>query len=172
MNLTLVRHAYLKTCTLGYLFVDGRTFATLEEPWRLDPDGPGGQRREGRLAESCVPDGEYVLRPHNGNKWKNVWALHNPGLGVFYRENLPDTDWGREAILIGHPGNTTLDIEGCILTGMKHGKFEKEVSGKKELLDAVFDTRKVLDALREILGTNQTHELLIRSTAGTSEVTP
>lgn len=164
MDLTLVRHAYLPTCTLGHLFIGSRTFATLEEPWRVDPDGPGGQRREGHLPESCVPDGIYTLRPHSGTKWKNVWALHNPSLGVFYHEKMPDTDWGRDSILIGHPGNTVKDIEGCILTGVRHGKLDG--------LDAVFETRKVMEALRDILGSTENHVLTIRATAGTSEVTP
>lgn len=164
MNLTLVRHAYLRDCTLGRLYVGDQVFATLEEPWSADPDGPGGQRRQEGLRESCVPDGQYALVPHNGAKWTNVWALVNPALGVFRQPgDIPlNAKYGRAAILLGHPGTTVRDIEGCILSGLTSGKFEG--------LDAVFETRKALERLRAELGNVLTHLLQIRPIAGTAEI--
>lgn len=162
MNATLVRWHYGADATLGNLHVGNLRLATLEEPWRPDPDGPGGQRREPGKRESCVPDGQYVLRPHSSVRFPNVWALVNPGLGVWYQpEEIPtDQSWGRSAILI-HVGNTTEDILGCLLVGMRHGRLDG--------MPAVLESRRAVDHLRAALGPGQ-NSLTIRPTAGTSEV--
>jgi hypothetical protein len=163
VNLTLVRHAYLRDCTLGRLYAGDLTLCTLEEPWIPDPDGPGGQRKEPGKRESCVPDGEYRLIPHRRPTGAEVWALVNPALGVYYRgTDIPAGQrWGRSFILI-HTGNTTDDIEGCILVGLRHGRLD----GK----DAVLESRAALERLRGVLGTRETHRLTIRPIAGTSEL--
>lgn len=164
MNITLVRHSYGKTETLGYLFVGGQIFATLEEPWSNDPDGPGGQRREGGKHESCVPDGVYVLKPHNSAKYPNTWALVNHDLGVYHLPGdiPPGQKWGRSAILI-HSGNVPSDTQGCLLVGMRHGWIEGQ--------NAVLESRNALEQLRAALGTEEIY-LQIRPTAGTGEVVP
>jgi len=59
----------------------------------------------------------------------------------------------REAILI-HAGNTTDDIEGCILVGMSKGQLR----GK----DAVLASRPAMDYIRTIIG-NNAFELKIES---------
>jgi hypothetical protein len=160
VNLTLVRHAYLPTCTLGRLYAGELHLATLEEPWSPDPDGPGGQRRQPGKRESCVPDGPYDLHPHSGVRQRDVWALENPSLGV-WRDRVPEhLSYGRAAILL-HAGNTVADIEGCILVGLRHGRIEGT--------DAVLESRAALDRLRALLRRNP-HQLSIRSIAGTSEV--
>jgi hypothetical protein len=161
VNLTLIRHAYLQDATLGYLYAGPLKLATLEEPWSADPDGPGGQKREPGKRESCVPDGIYTLKPHNTPRFPNVWALVNPILGVYYQptEIPAGQRWGRSAILI-HAGNTTADILGCLLVGMRHGRIEDT--------PAVLDSRRALDQLRATLGPG-THSLTIRPIAGTQE---
>lgn len=161
MTLTLVRFAYLPNVTLGYLFTDKGRFATLEEPWIENPFGPGGQRKGVGVRESCVPDGTYALEPHNGVKKQNVWALVNRELGVTHGAPPPGQPYGRSAILI-HSGNTVLDSEGCILVGLTHGTIETR--------NAVISSRIALDQLRGILGRHQ-HQLTIRPTAGTREMT-
>jgi hypothetical protein len=160
MIITLVRHAYLPTCTLGRLSLETMSLCTLEEPWIPDPDGPGGQRREPGKRESCVPDGTYLLVPHSGTRHKDVWALENPALGVWHHSVPDHATYGRAAILI-HAGNTVADIEGCILVGLRHGRIENA--------DAVLESRAALDKLRAALG-RASHQLIIRSIAGTSEV--
>ena len=162
MNLQLIRIAYLTTATLGWLHVGDLRLATLEEPWRPDPDGPGGQRREGVLSESCVEDGQYQLVPHDGTKQKDVWALVNPVKGVYrWPGDIPTAQhWGRFAVLI-HAGNSTADIEGCICVGSRHDT----VAGKPW----VTESAKSLDALRAVLLRNS-HFLTIRPTAGTAEL--
>jgi len=159
MQVTLVRHAYLPMATLGWLTAGELRIATLEEAWREDPDGPGGQRREGALVESCVPDGRYQLVPHDGAKQKNVWALVNTKLGVYAGNAPAGQQWGRGAILI-HAGNSTDNIEGCIAVGTRHG-FE---GGRPW----VYESQKALEPLRALLG-RQEHEILIRPTTGTIE---
>lgn len=164
MNLTLIRHAYMNAATLGFLLIGDRKFATLEEAWTPDPDGPGGQKREGVLVESCIPDGTYELQPHDGTKFRDVWVMVNPRLGV-YRSPAdipPGQKWGRSAVLI-HSGNSTADIEGCCLVGSRHGIEQNR--------PFIFDSRKSLDAVRLALGRGQTHSLTIRPTAGTLELT-
>lgn len=160
MELQLVRHAYLPTVTLGTLRVDTLILATLEEPWIANPFGPGGQRRDGSKRESCVPDGTYELQPHNTPKHPRVWALYNPQLGVWHNAVPPGLPYGRSEVLI-HTGNTTLDIEGCILVGLRHGRIEG--------IDAVLESRSALIQLQARLGTGP-HSIVIRPTAGTSEV--
>lgn len=158
MNLILTRHRYSADVTLGKLFADGLELCTLEEPWAADPDGPGGQKRTATQAESCVPDGAYALYQHTGQKFRGVWVLVNPALGVYrYPFDIPmGQNWGRSAVLI-HSGNTTDDILGCILVGLVHGKLKG--------MDAVLDSRVALDQLRKKLGTER-HTLEIRPAEG------
>ena len=145
---------------MGFLTVGAKRFATLEEGWRADPQGPGGQRREGILTESCVPDGPYELRPHTSAKYPDgVYALVNETLGVYYQNRPQGQPWGRQAILI-HPGNTIQDIEGCILVGLTHGTLE----GRQ----AVLSSRDAFSQLKALLGASR-HQLVIRATHGTAE---
>lgn len=161
MNLSLVRHAYLPDVTLGTLTVGALRLATLEEGWRADPDGPGGQRREAPLVESCIPDGTYVLRPHFSQKYpKGVYAFVNQALGVWYQDRPAGQAWGRQAILL-HTGNHTGHIEGCVLVGMRHF-FD---AGRWNVLES----RVAFGALKDLLG-NDTHSIHISPTAGTAEL--
>lgn len=162
MNLTLVRHAYLGTATLGYLYAGHLKLPTLEEPWTPDPDGPGGQRRQPGKPESCIPDGSYVLRPHVSPRFQQgVWALINHDLGVYYQPgDIPDGQlWGRSAILI-HAANRTADILGCVAVGMRYQILDNE--------HVVLESRAAIDQLRGVLG-REAHSLVIRPIAGTAE---
>lgn len=160
MDLKLVRHAYLPEATLGKLCAGDLMLTTLEEPWIKNPLGPGGQRRGPGKRESCVPDGTYRLVPHDGAKFKNVWVLENPDLGVWASQVPPGLSYGRAAILI-HTGNTSDDTEGCILVGRSHGML-----GEKH---AVFSSRAALEELRAVIG-RDAHTLTIRPSLGTSEM--
>jgi hypothetical protein len=160
--LTLVRHGYLPNVTLGWLAVGDFKFATLEEPWIEDPDGPGGQRSEGALPESCIPDGIYEMRPHFSAKYPDgVWCLVNPNLGVYAPGTRPaGQKWGRDAVLL-HSGNDTTDTEGCILGGRRH-----EMEGSEHV---VRESRNAIQQLRSLLGLKTTHTIQIRAIAGTCE---
>jgi hypothetical protein len=159
-----VRYAYTPSVTLGHLYCGTLTLATLEEPWIASPFGPGGQRRQEQRhlvvkQESCAPDGAYQLRPHSSARHTNVWALHNPQLGVWHHSVPPGLPYGRTAMLI-HSGNTLADTEGCVLVGLRHGQGEGA---------EVLESRRAIHALRVALGPSITHSLLIRPINGTAE---
>lgn len=93
MNVTLQRGKGTEHGTHGVLTgPNGFLCFTLEEPWKDN---------EPRV--SCIPEGSYQCRRHNGAKFSNVWEI----------TNVP----GRSAILI-HAGNTLADTSGCVLVGM------------------------------------------------------
>lgn len=117
---TLLRGYQDTRVTLGMLKGLSRPIYTLEEPWMHNKRGM-----------SCIPTGEYICTPHDGAKFKNVWRL------------LDVKD--RTAILI-HAGNTTADIEGCILVGFDHGIFR----GKR----AVLRSKLAIELMREEIGKN------------------
>jgi hypothetical protein len=162
MNLTITRHAYLPDATLGWLTAGDLRLASLEETWRPDPDGPGGQRRDKTLAESCVPDGRYALVAHDSTKFPNVYALVAPTLGVYrWPGDIPiSQQWGRSAILI-HAGNDTQAIMGCIAIGMRH-----EIRNGRQWIS---ESQLALGKLRAALG-REPHTLTIRPIAGTAEI--
>lgn len=162
MNIVMPRFGYLAEATIGWLRAGALKLATLEEPWHPDPDGPGGQALQGSLPASCVPDGTYTLEPHSGGKQHDVWALVNHELGVYHWPSEIPTgkNFGRSAVLI-HVGNSVDDIEGCIAIGLRHGV---ELNRRW-----VYESAKALDQLRLVLGTHETHQLIIRPTAGTGE---
>jgi hypothetical protein len=160
MDLTLVRWAYGPTFTLGTLHIGGGIeLATLERPWVPDPDTDAGLA--GKEQVSCVPDGDYVLRPHVSEKFPaDMWAyaLVNHELGVYYQPgNIPQGQkYGRSAILI-HIANRVDQLRGCIAPGRKHN-FAMEPT--------VQDSTVAMNQLRTILG-KANHRLTIRPTNGT-----
>lgn len=161
MEVRLSRHAYLPDVTLGRLYVGSLILATLEEPWRANPFGPGGVPKAPGRQESCVPDGSYRLEPHTRTKDQSkVWALVNPTLGVYHWSLPPGQPYGRVAVLI-HIGNDTEDTEGCILVGLRHGTLD----GKP----AVLESRTALSRLQAVLSVNEMHNLLIHPTQGTTQ---
>lgn len=112
MNLLLERFAYLSDCTRGILHIGNDTFQTIERPWVKNPDGPGGTP-----FKSCVPDGTYRVRAYTRPSGKKAFILSNPDLGVYEQPNEMQGSAGRYLILI-HPGNTVVDVVGCIAPGL------------------------------------------------------
>lgn len=91
---------YTPIAVLGELKIylpDGRTetFATVEKPWKGN-----------KPFESCIPEGEYVVKRHNSPKFRECYQVQN----VF----------GRTHILL-HTGNTADDVVGCIAIGTMLG---------------------------------------------------
>lgn len=120
-ELRLVRFAYTPTEVQGKLYADnGKEFRTIERPWIAGP------HLGGTPFESCIPDGRYDLRPHTRPDGKQVVALTNPDLGVWYqKEDRPDV-WGRFLVLI-HAGNFSHDVVGCIAPGLSRTIHENRV---------------------------------------------
>ncbi len=160
MNLTAVRWAYGATFTLGTLYGDGLELATLERPWVPDPDSAIGLA--GQPHVSCVPDGEYVLRPHVSEKYggdRFVYAIENKDLGVYYTTDIPaGQQFGRTAVLL-QVANYVRQLEGCIGVGLHHNYTVEPT---------IQDSDRAMRMLRATLG-KATHRLVIRPVAGTKE---
>jgi len=157
----IVRTGYGPKQTVGRLPIPGAMLFTLERPWVPNPQGPGGMHDA-----SCVPDGEYMLRPHVSGKYPKpgVWALINRDLGVYYMPgDIPaGQPWGRSACLV-HPANKVHELLGCTAVGMELAMIDGEVT--------LLRSREALELLRGWLGSSETHVLTIRPTAGTREPT-
>lgn len=152
----LVRFAYLRECTLGWLTVGGERLATIERPWI-----PSREHRGGLNRESCVPDGHYNLLRHAGPRFPDTFALWQDDLDVFYQPaDVPAGRSGRTAILI-HAGNRVRDVIGCIAVGLAHVRMEGE--------HAVSSSRIAMNKLRAAL-VGELPILTIRPTQGTVEV--
>ena len=107
MKLTIIRSQATAAGVYGELFVDGARFcATCERPW-LD----------NRQGVSCIPAGDYELRPHNSPKHGAIVAFHAPELGVYAEPGLvPSGASGRTDCLI-HAANWPWQLEGCLAIG-------------------------------------------------------
>lgn len=149
MRLILTRTTGDSERTLGTLDIDGVKFATVERPWIEHQLGPGGANRK-----SCVPKGEYAVRPHHSQNFPNTYAIVNHLLGVYYQPgDIPEGQkWGRSAILM-HIGNRVRDVVGCIAVGKEHGTL----GGEPAVLRSTM-AMKELDALLK----RQMHRLLIQ----------
>lgn len=143
MNITLTRFSSNPKRTLGWMLCGSLRLATLERPWIVNPEGPGG-----KLRESCIPVGDYAVIPHSSAKFPNVYALVNESNGVYYQTRPAGQAWGRTAILI-HVGNWVADVIGCVAVGLDHGS------------DCVTHSRVAMDKLRAELGRG-THSIFIR----------
>ena len=129
MEIVLDRLYYGDDCTLGVLSIDNELLCfTLENPWK-----------DNQPYISCIPEGDYQCRPHNGSKYKETWEVQ-------------DVD-GRSAILI-HIGNTEEDTKGCILPGITKGSLNGE--------RAVLGSRIAMEKLRDIIGLKTHFVLSIR----------
>ena len=123
MQLTLRRIFEANRATLGMLRVSDLTFFTLEDEWK-----------DNKPNVSCIPSGQYVLRPHGWEpdtpfREKEVWELCNVS--------------GRSGILI-HAGNSNADTKGCILVGKSLHVTQQQ--------SRVEDSKLAIEALRALLG--------------------
>ena len=135
---------YLRDCTAGLLRVGSTTLATIERPWIPTAEHIGGKNKE-----SCIPEGEYEVKPYTSPKFPGVWSVVNPALAVYLE--LPIGAKGRSHILI-HVGNTVADVIGCIAVGLTRSSNHKIVTRSK----------LGVDKLHELLG-KESHTLVIGS---------
>jgi hypothetical protein len=129
-KLILKRFAYTPMGTFGSMQMpDGTKIFTVEDAWR-----------ENKPNVSCIPLGSYHCSPRFYNR------------GGYPAIRIEDVE-NRSHILI-HRGNTELDVEGCIVTGMKLGFINNRW--------AVASSRAAFDIVVENLG-DQHFELLIEN---------
>lgn len=120
-SLTLFRVSKSEIVTQGVLINDETGLPiclTLEEPWKNNAQGV-----------SCIPAGEYIVVPHVNSKGSPVFLITNVK--------------SRTAIQI-HIGNTTKDIEGCVLVGTEFGAYVG--------LPAVLGSQRAFHALSKSVG--------------------
>ena len=111
--------------------------------------------RDNKPAGSCIPGGDYGLVPHNSDRFPNVWAFVG-GTVAHYPDSMNE-DQTRYACLI-HSANYAHQIFGCLAVGISDGETEHNGS----MIPAVWNSRDVVNALREHLGTTVSHTAHIR----------
>ena len=162
MELFLDRFSYSETETEGYLRVGDFGFATIERPWVSDVPGVLG----GKPFESCVPDGRYMLNPWvRGKNKREAYILFNEDLGVFREKDDRPDGRGRYLVLI-HVANFVTDVVGCVAPGMTRSLMKNRKTGQIER--SVSSSGQAMRIIREVLGRDETHRLVIRPTVGTS----
>jgi hypothetical protein len=106
----VLRSEYTSTCTIGKMYINGKSFCyTLEDVVR-DANKDGDLKDEGEAkvhGKTAIPSGKYKVIVDESNRFKKQM----PKL-----LNVP----GFEGIRI-HAGNTDADTHGCILVGMGKG---------------------------------------------------
>jgi len=121
--------------TFGKLYVGDKTFYTVEKPWQNNAP-----------EISCVPDGEYILMPHESHKYGNVLCLVNQGKNITH---FKEADSKRFACLI-HVANYEKDVLGCI--GL----------GERYLGHMVTSSKKSIKEFYELCDPKKEHNLTIK----------
>ncbi|AUO79357.1 hypothetical protein [Salinibacter virus M31CR41-3] len=117
--LRLHRTDYLPRGTRGVLFLpSGTSLYTIELPWR---DNSSGTFDEGG---SCIPEGRYDL-------------VENYYYGGGYNSVEIGPVPKRDEIQV-HIGNTAMDVEGCVVVGLREGSFVPD--GKQQEFPAVLNS--------------------------------
>ena len=132
--------------TQGFMSWPGTLLATIEQEWRDDPARPGGESNN-----SCVPAGKYRLTPHTRPDGRQVVALVNEDLGVYYLAEDRPAEGGRFLILL-HIANWSHNVIGCIGPGI--GKADSDqgpmVTSSKAAMQKLMDYIDGDDAELEI----------------------
>jgi len=130
----LERTAYLEHCVMGRLLFGGEQVFTIERPWLCN-----------KPWESCIPDGEYRMRPYSSAKYPNVWEVCD----------VP----GRTHILI-HAANYSHQLAGCIAPGLGY-RIAEPSDGEES--NAVWNSRKACGLVFEHLAAQDAPTLTIKS---------
>lgn len=104
MKILTLKTFSTENVTIGKLYYDDEFIChTIERPWLSNA-----------VNESCVPEGEYLVKMTNSPKYGPTYEV----------KNVPC----RSHILF-HKGNTTKDTRGCILPVSKIDVFEDYIGG-------------------------------------------
>lgn len=122
MKLELERDLFTSKSTTGQLWMDGVDLCfTLEDPMRERAGVPVKEWKV--LGDTAIPKGVYNIVITYSNRFKRDLPL------------LEDVE-GFTGIRI-HPGNTSVDTEGCILVGRTRG--ENFVGESRVAFNALFE---------------------------------
>ena len=140
MILLLNRETQSPVQTLGKLHIINdeldvvQELHTLELPWLNNQKGI-----------SCIPKGDYILRPRYSEKYKDHYIILN--------NSSQDHPYPRTFILI-HPANYVTQLRGCIAVGMDRHDINADGT-----LD-ITSSRNAMQILRNFIGQNEV-ELII-----------
>lgn len=124
--------------TFGTLELDSHVFFTVEKPWK-----------DNRPFDSCIPEGEYSLVPHQSKKYGHVLALINHDLHITH---FPEPETERYAILI-HAANFPKDVQGCIGLGDNYIQDKNMVTNSKQSIIDFYN----------MVSPQETHQLTIEN---------
>lgn len=131
--------------TLKRRYFEGGTYSTLEHKGDVVCYTVERPWLNNKKSESCVPEGEYKLIPHNSPRFGYCYAIECESLGVGVTKGL------RTHILI-HKANTPDELEGCIAPGKAFGYVNRQWA-------VVDSTSAFNDLIQELAG--EEHTLII-----------
>lgn len=132
MNVTLKRFTSTDYGTFGVLSVEDKTFYTVEKPWQNNTQ-----------EISCIPSGEYLLKPHNSNKYGNVLCMIGNGVEHF------DSPTAKRFACLIHTANYERDVIGCIGLGDEY------------LGHMVVNSKKSIKEFYDLVDPQEAHNLII-----------
>jgi hypothetical protein len=110
MNLLILRNSTLSDAngTFGNLLIDGEPFcATCEQPWNNNLQN-----------HSCIPEGDYELRPYDSPAHGPTVVFHNPELGIFATPDLIPAGISGRSLCEIHNANWPFQVRGCVAVGV------------------------------------------------------
>jgi hypothetical protein len=127
MKITQTRYNFGQDFTLSKLFIDDVWFKgcpyILEDTVREITGTPVAQWKVKN--ETAIPVGTYEVKKTWSGRWSQLmWEVTNVA--------------GYAGIRI-HPGNTSHDTEGCLITGKERDETHGEVSGSRTARDALYE---------------------------------
>jgi len=131
----IIERSYFKDATMGLMYVKGRdnpVWNTIERP-----------DLNNQPFESCIPEGEYVVKPYSSDKYPDVWEVQNVK--------------NRSKILFHH-GNWALDVKGCIAVGLGCGYMHLNGNPEK----AVYSSKNAIRQIKDVIGYPSNFKLIIK----------
>ncbi len=145
--------AYTPYGRFGKLHLPGmKGLYTVEQPWK-DVDKNGKKYPAGVPFHSCIPEGEYELRPVEREERGSTWVIVNEALGVYEFRYDRNTRYG----CLIHSGNTYTNVAGCIAPGMLFGC----ACWLDEPIPAVISSAEAMRVINRTLDRKKVYKLII-----------
>lgn len=113
-------------CVMGRLVIEYAN-TQISRKWLMTLERP---YLDNKPFVSCVPDGEYIIKPVKSDKFGHTYFLESLDL----ENGLPvvGLSEGKRTHILFHSGNTIDDSTGCIILGKSCGVIE----GKRAVLNS------------------------------------